>query len=71
MDYRGRRALVMGLGVHGGGVGVARFLAERGAQVTVTDLSPAEQLTASLDVLGGPPGDLPVRYGWWEGRCRP
>ena len=58
MDYRGRRALVMGLGVHGGGVGVARFLAERGAQVTVTDLSPAEQLTASLDDLA----DLPVTY---------
>ena len=58
VDYRGRRALVMGLGVHGGGVGVARFLAERGAQVTVTDLSPAEQLTASLDDLA----DLPVTY---------
>ena len=58
MDYRGRRTLVMGLGVHGGGVGVARFLAERGAQVTVTDLSPAEQLTASLDDLA----DLPVTY---------
>ena len=58
MDYRGRRALVMGLGVHGGGVGVARFLAERGAQVTVTDLSPAEQLTASLESLA----DLPITY---------
>ena len=48
----------MGLGVHGGGVGVARFLAERGAQVTVTDLSPAEQLTASLESLA----DLPITY---------
>ncbi len=58
MDYRGRRALVMGLGVHGGGLGVARFLAERGAQVTMTDLRPAEQLAASLDALA----DLPITY---------
>ncbi len=58
MEYRGRRALVMGLGVHGGGVGVARFLAERGAHVTVTDLRSAEQLTASLDALS----DLPITY---------
>ena len=42
------RALVMGLGVHGGGAGVARFLAERGARVTVTDLQPAERLQASI-----------------------
>ncbi|MAG36202.1 MAG: UDP-N-acetylmuramoyl-L-alanine--D-glutamate ligase [Dehalococcoidia bacterium] len=48
----------MGLGVHGGGVGVARFLAEHGAQVTVTDLRPAEQLAASLDDLA----DLPITY---------
>ncbi len=58
VEYRGRRTLVMGLGVHGGGVGVARFLAERGAHVTVTDLRPAEQLTASLDALA----DLPITY---------
>ena len=39
-------------------MGVARFLAERGAHVTVTDLSSAEQLTASLDALA----DLPITY---------
>ncbi len=58
MDYRGRRVLVMGLGVHGGGVGVARFLAERGAHVTVTDLNSAEQLAASLESLA----ELPITY---------
>jgi UDP-N-acetylmuramoylalanine--D-glutamate ligase len=50
-DYRNRNALVMGLGVHGGGTGVARFLAERGARVTVTDLQPAERLTQSIAAL--------------------
>ena len=58
VEYRGRRALVMGLGVHGGGLGVARFLAERGAHVTVTDLRSAEQFTASLESLA----DLPITY---------
>lgn len=48
----------MGLGVHGGGLGVARFLVEQGARVTVTDLRSPEQLRASLDALAG----LPIRF---------
>ena len=36
--YSGVRATVMGLGTRAGGVGVARYLAEHGATVTVTDL---------------------------------
>lgn len=43
-----RRVTVMGLGRFGGGVGVARFLAQQGAEVLVTDLSPSEQLVDSL-----------------------
>ncbi len=58
MDLRGKRALVMGLGVHGGGLGVARFLADHGASVTVTDLRGPEQLQSSLDALA----DLPIAY---------
>lgn len=53
MEYAGKRALVMGLGVFGGGAGVARFLATRGAHVTVTDLRPAAQLAASIESLRG------------------
>lgn len=56
--YAGKRALVMGLGIHGGGLGVARFLATHGADVTVTDLRPADQLAAPLAALA----DLPIRY---------
>jgi UDP-N-acetylmuramoylalanine--D-glutamate ligase len=58
MDLRGKRALVMGLGIHGGGLGVARFLADQGASVTVTDLRGPEQLQPSLDALA----DLPITY---------
>jgi UDP-N-acetylmuramoylalanine--D-glutamate ligase len=51
--YRGKRVTVMGLGKFGGGVGAARFLAEQGALVTVTDSKPVESLTVSLDGLKG------------------
>lgn len=48
----------MGLGSFGGGVGLARYLAQHGARVTVTDLQDAVALQASLDALQG----LPIRY---------
>ena len=35
-DYRDLNVLVMGLGSFGGGAGVVRFLADRGANVTAT-----------------------------------
>lgn len=56
-DLAGLRATVMGLGLHGGGAASARFLASRGARVTVTDLKPEEDLRSSLADLE----DLPLR----------
>lgn len=53
-----RRVVVMGLGRFGGGVGVTRFLAERGARVLVTDLADADTLRHSLDQLD----DLPIEF---------
>jgi UDP-N-acetylmuramoylalanine--D-glutamate ligase len=64
-ELRGIKAVVLGLGVHGGGVGVARFLAEQGADVLVTDLRPAEQLADSLAALA----DLPIRFVLGEHRA--
>ena len=57
-EVKGRRVLVMGLGLFGGGCGAVRFLCRQGAQVTVTDLRQAEELAESLRDLEG----LPVRY---------
>jgi UDP-N-acetylmuramoylalanine--D-glutamate ligase len=54
----------MGLGIHGGGLGVARFLSGLGARVTVTDLRSPEQLKPSIDALAG----LPIRYVLGEHR---
>lgn len=48
-----RRALVMGLGRFGGGLGAARWLARRGARVLVTDQAPPEELADSVAALAG------------------
>lgn len=45
----------MGLGSFGGGTGAVKFLAARGAKVSVTDLRPRERLTESLSELADTP----------------
>jgi UDP-N-acetylmuramoylalanine--D-glutamate ligase len=52
-DLKGMRVTVMGLGLHGGGLSTARFLAREGAIVTVTDMKDAEALAASVESLEG------------------
>jgi UDP-N-acetylmuramoylalanine--D-glutamate ligase len=45
------RVLVMGLGVHGGGLGVARWLLRYGVHVTITDLLNANSLAKPIAML--------------------
>jgi len=49
--FAGKNVLVMGLGRFGGGVDVAKFAANAGGKVTVTDLAPAAKLNDSLKQL--------------------
>lgn len=49
--FKGKKITVMGLGLLGRGVGDARFLAERGASLIVTDLKSKEELASSLALL--------------------
>ena len=56
----------MGLGRHGGGVGAARYLAELGAHVTVTDLANERTLGDSLRELSS----VPIER-WRLGRHEP
>lgn len=49
--YRDKKVLVVGLGLQGGGVGVAKFFAELGAKVTVTDKKTETQLLQSIKRL--------------------
>ena len=58
MELRGKRVLIMGLGLHGSGIASARYAAQQGAQVRVTDLRPAEVLAPSIAALAG----LPIEY---------
>ena len=51
MKYTGMRVLVMGLGLHGGGLESARYLAGQGAELTVTDLRDEKTLAPSLEKL--------------------
>jgi UDP-N-acetylmuramoylalanine--D-glutamate ligase len=54
-DYRGRRVTVMGLGSFGGGAGAVRFLAEQGADVTVTDVRHEDQFVEVIAELKSTP----------------
>jgi UDP-N-acetylmuramoylalanine--D-glutamate ligase len=58
MELQGKRVLIMGLGLHGSGIASARYAAQQGAQVRVTDLRPAEVLAPSIAALQG----LPIEY---------
>lgn len=50
-SFESRRVTVMGLGRFGGGIGAARFLAQQGADVLVTDMSDESKLAESLEAI--------------------
>jgi UDP-N-acetylmuramoylalanine--D-glutamate ligase len=51
--FKGKKITVMGLGLHGGGVGIVKFLNKYGARLIVTDIKSKEQLATSLEKLKG------------------
>ncbi|MDR2477216.1 MAG: UDP-N-acetylmuramoyl-L-alanine--D-glutamate ligase [Treponema sp.] len=51
MDYYGMKVLIMGLGLHGGGLESARYLLRQGADLTVTDLRNEQTLAPSIEQL--------------------
>ncbi len=50
-ELKGKKITVMGLGIHGGGIGAVRFLHEAGAKLIVTDIKTKEELAPSLEKL--------------------
>jgi UDP-N-acetylmuramoylalanine--D-glutamate ligase len=58
MQLHGKRVLIMGLGLNGSGIASARYAAQQGAQVRVTDLRTAEVLAPSIAALES----LPIEY---------
>src|SRR5262245_58305862 len=57
-NLRDKRVTLIGLGTRDGGLGIARYLVSQEAEVTVTDLRPAEALAETIAALEG----LPIRY---------
>jgi UDP-N-acetylmuramoylalanine--D-glutamate ligase len=49
--FKGKKITILGLGLLGRGVGDARFLAEQGAELIITDLKSKEELEPSLAQL--------------------
>ncbi|MEK7516802.1 MAG: UDP-N-acetylmuramoyl-L-alanine--D-glutamate ligase [Patescibacteria group bacterium] len=47
-DFKNKRVTLTGLGLHGGGVALARWLLRHGARLTVTDLKTAKELAPSV-----------------------
>src|SRR5579885_179939 len=58
MDLRGKRVLVMGLGLQGSGMAATRYAAQQGALVRVTDMKSEEVLAPSVQALAG----LPIEF---------
>jgi UDP-N-acetylmuramoylalanine--D-glutamate ligase len=57
-SLHGKRVTLVGLGTRQGGLGIARYLVEQGAQVTVTDLRSEEDLAETISALQG----LPIHF---------
>jgi len=56
--YKGKKVVIMGLGLHGGGVAAAKFFCNQESEVLVTDLKTKDQLLDSIENLSG----LPIKY---------
>ncbi|MFA5051086.1 MAG: UDP-N-acetylmuramoyl-L-alanine--D-glutamate ligase [Patescibacteria group bacterium] len=51
MNLSGKKVLVMGLGIIGGGLETVKWLLKQGAKITITDLRTKKELTSSLEKL--------------------
>lgn len=49
--FKDKKITIVGLGLHGGGVGIAKFLYKQGAKLLITDLKTKAQLKESLEKL--------------------
>ena len=64
IDLYGKRVLVMGLGLQGSGIAAARYAAQQGAIVRVTDMKSPEILAPSVRALAS----LPIEFVLGEHR---
>lgn len=67
-DFDSARVTVMGLGRFGGGAGIARWLANLGARVLLTDLQSEDDLADPLQAIGDLLGTIELRLGGHDER---
>lgn len=53
MDLNGKKVLLIGLGILGGGLSMAKYLVKKGAKLTITDLRNEDQLKKMISKLPG------------------
>jgi len=58
MNLKNKNILVVGLGQHGGGLGVVKYLVQKGAKVRITDLKNKKELQSPLKEIS----NLPIKY---------
>jgi len=63
MDLKNKKVLQVGLGILGGGVATARFLVEKGAILTITDLKDEKYLEPSIDKIKDIKNDIKFVLG--------
>lgn len=63
MDIKNKKVLLVGLGILGGGVATLRFLVEKGAELTVTDMKSEKELEPSLVKLDDLKGKIKFVLG--------
>ena len=68
MNYSGMKVLVMGLGLHGGGLEAAHYLLRHGAALTITDLRDEKVLAPSIEKLGSASSSIRFVLGRHEMR---
>jgi len=63
-DFTGRKVLILGVGILRGGIGMARYCAEHGAELRITDMRHEDQLRPALKALKG----IKAEYIWGRHR---
>lgn len=61
-SFKGKKVLVMGLGLHGGALSVVKWLLKHKALITITDIKNKKQLQSSLDKIDKLPGSQKIIY---------
>ncbi len=62
MDLKGKKVTVMGVGMHGGGLGVITWLVDQGADITATDMKTEEELGDAVSKMRAM-GDIKIVLG--------